>query len=162
MTAIERSHRAVNVSVYGPQVQTRVEWVRPYTYDKGDCVGGHILWVKMPDKEEYAALRWNAESGTGRLPVSNVRQQYEKDYPDLQWTPTGSPSVSSPAPASRPREVPPPAAPPPAKQPPPARPAPHAAEKPKPATPPAQAPCPPEPLPGVGNQETNLRCFGIP
>lgn len=37
---------------------------------------------------------------------------------------------------------------------------------PRPATPPAPSgpppPCPPAPLPGLSNQQTNLRCFGIP
>ncbi len=82
---------------------------------------------------------------------------------DGTWTmkPLGasaSPSASQPPQVpSPPGQTPPPPSTPPAQTPPPAR-------TPPPTAPPGQQqpPCPPAPLPGLANQQTNLRCFGIP
>lgn len=88
MTAIERGHRAV----FGPLAQVRMQWVRPLTYDKGDCVGGYVLWVKRPeDKTEWSPTKWYADAGDGRMAVSGIVQKYKNDNPDLQWTPTTVP-----------------------------------------------------------------------
>lgn len=92
MTAIER-HFA---KLYGPEF-VRIEWVRPFTYDKGDCVGGYRLWAKrLSDQKEWTPLEWNADTGTGRVSVTGLVQQYAKDNPDLQWTPgAGRPRASA-------------------------------------------------------------------
>ncbi len=85
MTAIERGQRAV----FGPAAQVRIEWIRPFTYDKGDCVGGYVVWVKRPeDKMEWAPSKFFADTGDGRVAVAALVRQYQKDNPDLQWTPT--------------------------------------------------------------------------
>lgn len=85
MTAIERRQR----SVFGPQAQVRIEWIRPLTFDTGDCVGGYVVWVKRPeDQKEWAPTSFFAETGNGRLTLTALRGQYERDNPDLQWTPT--------------------------------------------------------------------------
>ncbi len=84
MKAIER-HFAAS---YGPEF-VRIEWVRPFTYDKGDCVGGYKVWaMRLSDRQQWTPLEWNADTGTGRVPVTGLVQQYAKDNPDLQWTPT--------------------------------------------------------------------------
>lgn len=81
---------------------------------------------------------------------------------DGTWTmkPLGgsaSPSASQPPQVpSPPGQTPPHPSTPPAQTPP--------ARTPPPTAPPGQQqpPCPPAPLPGLANQQTNLRCFGIP
>ena len=89
MTAIERTHKATTLTVYGPAAQARVEWISRLTYDNGDCVGAYIFWLKAPpDMKEYRTLEWHTDTGAGRVAVSALVQQYAKDNPDLQWTPT--------------------------------------------------------------------------
>ena len=84
MTAIERGQRAV----FGPQAQVRIEWARPFSYDKGDCVGGYTVWVKRPeDPKEWSPSKFFADSGDGRVAAAALVRQYQKDNPDLQWTP---------------------------------------------------------------------------
>ena len=125
MTAIALAHEKATRAHYPPATPTGVKWRPEFTYDNGDCVGAYFLWYTDPaDNKDYRTGEWALDTGAGRLKVGDLKKHYEKDYPDLQWTPTSS-GGSTPAPSAPP-------------------------------------PCPPEPLSGVGNQEANLRCFGIP
>ncbi|MGE0445534.1 MAG: hypothetical protein AB7P99_09920, partial [Vicinamibacterales bacterium] len=84
MKAIER-HFAKS---YGPEF-VRIEWVRPFTFDKGDCVGGYKVWARrLADQKEWTPLEWNADTGTGRVSVRGLVQEYAKENPDLQWEPS--------------------------------------------------------------------------
>ena len=84
MTAIERGQRAA----FGPQAQVRIEWARPFSYDKGDCVGGYTVWVKRPeDPKEWSPSKFFADAGDGRVAAAALVRQYQKDNPDLRWTP---------------------------------------------------------------------------
>jgi len=45
------------------------------------------LWITGADQKEWAASTWFAADGAGRVSVAALVRQYQKDNPDLQWTP---------------------------------------------------------------------------
>lgn len=96
MTAIERHFQ----KLYGAEFK-RITWTPPFRYDNGDCVGGYTLWAQKPGQPEWAPLIWNADTGTGRVPVQNLIQQYSRDNPDLTWTARGG-TTSRPVPDGTP------------------------------------------------------------
>lgn len=81
MTAIER-HFANN---WGSEF-LRVEWNFPFRYDNGACVGGYTVWAqKAGQNQPFSPMSWNAETGTGRIPLQGLIQEYGAKNPDLTW-----------------------------------------------------------------------------
>jgi hypothetical protein len=82
MVAMEREKQAQ----WGSDGHVRYEWVKPFTYDGRDCVGGYRIWIRRPsDTSEFASSEWYAERGDGHVPAVQLVQQYRQKNPDLPW-----------------------------------------------------------------------------
>jgi len=98
MTAIERYY----TKLYGPEF-LRIEWKAPFRYENGDCVGGYILWAqRASDKQVWAPLDWNGDTGRGRISAQALIQQYAAGNPDLPWSPGTTQVAGRPATSSQP------------------------------------------------------------
>jgi hypothetical protein len=70
----------------GSDGRVRYEWAKPFTYDRGDCVGGYRIWIRRPaDTAEFSSAEWNADRGDRRMPAAQLVQQYRQRNPDLSW-----------------------------------------------------------------------------
>ncbi|MBI5428409.1 MAG: hypothetical protein HZA02_09060 [Nitrospinae bacterium] len=77
-----------NVNKYvSPGCVNRLELIVPYSYQNGDCVGAHKIWNRCPQQDniERAINEWASKENPGRVSIGAVRQQYEKEFPNLPW-----------------------------------------------------------------------------
>lgn len=96
VTAIERYYQ----KLYGAEF-LRIEWKPAFHYENGDCVGGYILWAqRASDKQVWAPLDWNGDTGRGRISAKALIQQYAANNPDLPWSPGQGQATSRPSTAS--------------------------------------------------------------
>ncbi|MBI4384705.1 MAG: hypothetical protein HY579_11815 [Nitrospinae bacterium] len=70
-----------------PGCVNRLEIVVPYSYQNGECVGAHKIWSRCPEQGniERAINEWASKENPGRVSIGAVRQQYEKEFPNLPW-----------------------------------------------------------------------------
>ena len=57
-----------------------------FRYDSGTCVGGYTVWAKkVGDTREWSPMSWSADTGTGRVSVQQLKQEYAAKNADLPW-----------------------------------------------------------------------------
>lgn len=103
---------------------------------------GTVVWILNWNEPSNGQPRGVTRDGTWTMkPLGGPASPSASQPPQVPSPPGQTPPRPTTPPAQTPPVQTPPATPPPAQQ---------------------QPPCPPAPLPGLANQQTNLRCFGIP
>lgn len=109
-----------------------------FRLNRDGTVVWNLNWVEPSNGQPRGAVR----DGTWTMkPLGGSASPSASQPPQVPSPPGQTPPLPTTPPAQTPPARTPPPTPPPAQQ---------------------QPPCPPAPLPGLANQQTNLRCFGIP
>jgi hypothetical protein len=103
MTAID-AHAKKYAS---PGCIVRLEFMQPYTYQNGECVGANKTLSRCPQQDniEREISVFGSKDNPMHLTVGAIRQQYEKEYPHLSWgrEPAPAQATKPPLPPESPR-----------------------------------------------------------
>ena len=66
-------------------VKRRVVFTRSFQYENGNCVGAYEVWLKEPNKNEYAAFIFYSPSDPAKLPAGGLKSSWKQKYPQLDW-----------------------------------------------------------------------------
>ena len=69
-----------------PGCTGRAEFVVPFTYQENHCVGAHKFFSRCSsDNIERPTLEWYSRDNPGKVHIDAIRQQYEREFPNLRW-----------------------------------------------------------------------------
>lgn len=70
-----------------PGCIVRLEFMLPYSHQNGECVGSHKVLSRCPQQDniEREIFVYASKENPAHVSIGSIRQQYEKDYPQLSW-----------------------------------------------------------------------------
>lgn len=73
-------------TVVSPGCTGWAEIIVPHAFQDGYCVGAHKFWSRCSsDNIARPVLEWYSRENPGRVHIDAIRQQYEKEFPNLKW-----------------------------------------------------------------------------